>query len=369
MNLYYPTTQPVIAPNIMVRKRRVLPVQGDVLVGSGARLDPDDVVARANILGTPITVDVADALGVRPKALKLPPGERVAEGDILAERRMVLGKRLQARSPISGTYNGYDPATGLASVTPDAVNLEARAWIRGIVAEEIPYRGVVIETPAALVRGIVGIGGEQHGALQVAVGGPTSELLPDQITAVLSHAVVLGGGTITAAALQRAVENNVRAIIVGSIPDAELRAFLGYPNGLHIWSAEQPPPLTLIVVDGFGRLPMNARAWELLTSFNGQEVAVDGTTCLRDGLARPEVIVPLSGAKDTAPYETTAPPLAVRSLVRLIAPPYLGRIARVTALSQGRQALPSGLTAHAAAIQLPDKTTVWVPITNLEVLE
>ena len=32
--------------------------------------------------------------------------------------------------------------------------------------------------------------------------------------------------------LRRAVEHNVRAMIVGSIPEAELRAFLGYTDGL-----------------------------------------------------------------------------------------------------------------------------------------
>jgi hypothetical protein len=243
----------------------------------------------------------------------------------------------------------------------------------------------VIDTPAAVVRGIVGVGREQHGVLQVAVTDPTEELLPDQITPRFAYGIILGGGTTTAETLRRAVEQNARAVIVGSIPEAELRAFLGYPNGVRGWTLGSvgwqfppphvsaapvdPPPLTVIVIEGFGRMPMAAKAWELLASFDGQEVAVDGTTKLRDGLTRPEIIIPLSRAAGTAPYETTAPALAVRSLVRLITAPYLGQTGRVLNLSSGKQPIASGLNAVAAEVQLSDGTTFWVPTADLEVLE
>jgi hypothetical protein len=221
--------------------------------------------------------------------------------------------------------------------------------------------------------------------LQVAVADATEELLPDQITARLAYAIVLGGGTTTAATLQRAVEHRVRAIIVGSIPEGELRAFLGYPGGLQGWRlgytgwdfpppqiSAQPvafPPLTIILIEGFGRLPMTTKAWELLAAHDGEEVAVDGTTRLRGGLARPEIIVPLPRATGVLPYESTAPPLKPRALVRLIAPPYLAQTARVLALSQGKQPLDSGLSTNAAHVELRDGRQVWVPLADLEVIE
>ncbi|HUS15547.1 MAG TPA: hypothetical protein VM536_11095 [Chloroflexia bacterium] len=389
MSLYFPTNQPTIAPNIMVRKQRRLPVAGDILVRLGARVEPDDVVARASMPGTPQTVEIAGPLAVKPKAatklLSKKVGDRVSEGEVLATRRQGIGKRTTVKSPVGGTLTAYDAATGLATITPDSTTFELAAHLDGIVTEHIPYRGVVIDTPAAVVRGIAGVGGEQHGVLQVAVTDPTEELLPDQITARLAYAIVLGGGTTTAAALQRAVEHSVRAVIVGSMPEEELRAFLGYTEGLRSWAlgrtgwafppphvSPRPvalPPLTVILVEGFGRLPMAAKAWELLASFDGQEVAVDGTTQLRNGLTRPEIIVPLSRATGVAPYDTTAPPLGVRSLVRLIASPYLGQTARVVTLSGGRQPISSGLNTPAVEVQFADGTGVWVPVANLEVLE
>jgi hypothetical protein len=262
---------------------------------------------------------------------------------------------------------------------------ELLAGLRGIVTEHIPGRGVVIDTPAAMVRGIVGVGGEQHGVLQVAVAEATEELLPDQISARLSYAIVLGGGTTTAATLERALNHNVRAIIVGSMPEAELRAFLGYTDGLHGWqlgvtgwefpppagghSGPPLPPLTIILTEGFGRVPMAAKAWELLAGHDGEEVTVDGTTRLRGGLIRPEILVPLPRATGVVPYESVAPPLRARALVRLIAPSYLGQTGRVHALSQGKQALDSGLSASAAQVDLRDGRQVWIPLTDLEVIE
>jgi len=389
VSLYYPTTQPTIAANIMVRKQRRLPVAGNILVRIGARVEPDDVVARATIPGTPQIVEIATPLGIRPKdggkLLAKPVGALVAAGDILATRRQGLSKRLTVKSPVAGTLTAYDPMSGRATITPDSSTFDLPAYINGVVTEHLPYRGVTIDTPAALVRGIVGVGGEKHGVLQVAVTDAGEELVADQVTARFAYAIVLGGGPTTAAALQRAVEHNVRAVIVGSIPEAELRAFLGYADGLRGWSlgrlgwefppphiSPQPiawPPLTVIVVEGLGRMPMTARAWELLASFDGQEVAVDGTTRLRGGLARPEIIVPLSRAAGVAPFETPTPPLRVRSLVRLIAPPYLGQIAHVLTLSQGKQPVASGINTTAVEVQIQGETPLWVPTANVEVLE
>lgn len=389
MSLYYPTRQPTIAPNIMVRKQRRLPVAGDILVRIGSRVEPDDIVARASIPGTPLTVDVAGPLGVKPKGgqrlLARPVGSTFAAGDVLASRRQGLARRLTVKSPVAGTLTGYDAATGQATVTPASTNFELQAYIDGVVTEHLPYRGVVIDTPAAVVRGIVGVGGERHGVLQVAVADPAEELMPDQISARYAYAIVLGGGTTSAETLRRAVEHNVRAMIVGSIPEAELRAFLGYSDGLRGWTlgrtgwdfpppaagmgAPAAPPLTLIVVEGFGRVPMAGKAWELLAAHDGGEVAVDGTTRLREGLVRPEIILPLPRASGVAPFETTAPAIGVRSLVRLIAPPYLGRVGRVLSVSQGKQPVPSGINTNAAEVQLPDGATTWVPLADLEVLE
>jgi hypothetical protein len=389
MSLYYPTPETPIAPSVLVRKERRLPVAGDVLVRVGSRVEPDDTVAQALLPDPPITLNLAQLLGTRPKGLTRrlakPIGANLDEGDVIISRRRGL-RAVPVKSPVAGTLRSYDEATGEAVIQPGGTMFSLPAHIKGLVTEHIPYRGVVIETPAAVVRGILGFGGEQHGVLKVAVSDENEELLPDQIDPRLTYASVLGGSTTTAAALQKAVENGVRAIIIGSIQEAELRAFLGYLEGLHGWSlgrtgwmfpppvpaATPPPPpkLTLIVTEGFGRVPMTRRAFELLAAYDSQEVAVDGTTRLRNGLTRPEVIVPLSRATTVRPASKTPPPVAVGSTVRLLDSSHLGTVTKVVALAQGRQQVDSGLNVPAAQVSLPDSGgRLWVPLVNLEVLE
>lgn len=387
MSLYYPTTQPIIAPSIMVRRRRVLPSPGDVVARIGQRVAPDDVVARANLPSLQEPVNIAGPLQVKPAAgaryLSKPIGATVEAGEVIATRGRGLRGRLTVKSPVAGTLSAYDAGSGQAIVTTGGAAFEIHALMHGVVTEHLAYQGVIIDTPAALVQGIFGLGGPQHGVLQVAVADPAQELTPDQITARLAYSIVLGGGTTTAATLQRAVEHNVRALIIGSIPEAELREFLGYPDGLKGWTLGRlgwdfPPPrlgqeveapLTLVVIEGFGRAPMTAKAWELLAAFDGQEVTVDGTTRTRNGLARPEVLISLPRTAGVAPYETTAPPVGLHALVRLIAPPYLGQTGRVITMSPGKQPIASGLSVNAAEVELTDGSTLWAPLANLEALE
>ncbi len=389
MSLYYPTPEAPIAASVLVRKERRLPVAGDVLVRVGSRVEPDDTVAQALLPDPPITLNLAQLLGTRPKGLTKrlakPIGANLDAGDVIISRRQGLRSQ-QVKSPVAGTLRSYDESTGEAIIQPGGTMFRLPAHLRGLITEQIPYRGVFIETPAAVVRGILGIGGEQHGVLKVAVSDENEELLPDQIDPRLTYAVVLGGSTTTAAALQKAIENGVRAIIIGSIMEAELRAFLGYLDGLHGWemgrtgwmfpppvpAAVLPPPpkLTLIITEGFGRVPMTRRAFELLAAYDSQEVAVDGTTRLRNGLARPEVIVPLGRTTTVRPASKIAAPVVVGSTVRLLDPKHLGTVTKVIALAQGRQQVDSGLNVPAAQVTLPDGGgRLWSPLVNLEVLE
>src|SRR4051794_28617464 len=107
MSLYYPTRQPSITPNILVRKERLLPVAGDVLVRTGTRVEPDDIVASALVPQPPVIVDLARLLDETPartaKLLARQPGQDVEAGDVLASRRGLFSMAGQVKSPVSGT--------------------------------------------------------------------------------------------------------------------------------------------------------------------------------------------------------------------------------------------------------------------------
>ncbi len=419
MSFYYPTKQPSIAMTTLVRLDRRLPFAGEVTVRLGARVEPDDVVARTLIPGKPMEIDLTAVLGVNAKAaaklIRRRPGEQVQIGDTIAGKRSI-GAR-QVRAPAAAVFSSYDEKTGLATLTPMGEMYELDAHLKGIVMEVFANMGVSIETPAAIVRGIWGMGGERHGVLKLLVTGNDEELTPELIDAKSTYAVLVGGSFVTAAALRNCVQNRVRGVIVGSMPAEELRAFLldtytpaaymagasevDWPLGRLGWQFPPPPvfpglipdaapqntptamvlnrqgrtadaPFTLIVTEGFGRMPMSERAFELLAAADGQEVAISGTTRLRGGLARPEVIIPLPRSsvqgRDLSASQQ-ALPIHVGSLARVLSGSHLGRIGKVSAIPPRPQLLPSGILARAAELTLSDGSRALLPLLDVEVLE
>lgn len=391
MSLYYPIPQPTIANNILVRRERRLPVPGEVLVRAGQRVEPSDVVARGAIAAEPVRVDIAADLDMTPAAatrrIMVGPGQQVERGSVLAQKAG-FGSRA-SRSPVTGTFSGYDPATGTGQVVTEAEPLTLQAHLKGIVTDLIPYYGAVVETPAILIRGIFGVGQEQHGVLKVMVSSEDETLTADMVDARATYAIVLGGADVSADALRRMIELGARGLITGSIRSVELANFLGYSQaggwrlglgGVHSNGWDFPPPnpgiaspvppdFVLIITEGFGSVPMSPRTFEILAAHDGQEIAIDGSTRLRGGLARPEIIIPLARTTAVKWLEEQSARLAVGKTVRLLVSDYLGQVAQISGLPVGPRATRSGVVAPVADVQLPGGQHLRLPAVDLEVLE
>ncbi|MGA7731306.1 MAG: hypothetical protein WCD37_08540 [Chloroflexia bacterium] len=388
---YYPIPQPTIATNILLRRERRLPVPGEVLVRAGARVEPGDVVAQSTLASEPVSVDIATDLDLSPQAtarrLLVSAGTQVERGGLLAQRAGT-GSRT-SRAPVAGTFTSYDPATGVGLITTPAEPVSVRAHLKGIVTDLIPYYGAIVETPANLVRGIFGVGGEQHGVLKVAVTAEDEPITQDRLDARLAYSIVLGGSDVDAGALRKLIELGARGVIVGSIRASELASFLGYggPNAWRMGVAEGeskgwdfppprpegewsvPPDFVLIVTEGFGFAPMSKRVFEMIAAYDGQEIAVDGTTRLRGGLSRPEIIIPLARTTAVRRPEEIGPRLAVGSMVRLLSQGYLGQTAQVIELPKGPRAAQSVVISQAADVQMASGQQMRVPVVDLEVVE
>jgi hypothetical protein len=394
LSLYYPIPQPTIATNILVRRERRLPVPGQVLVKAGQRVEPVDVIAQSTLSAEPVKVDIAADLDLSRAAaarrLVVSGGAQVEQGQVLAEKGGI-GSRV-SRSPVAGTFIGYDPATGMGTITTPAEPVTLQAHLKGIVTDIIPYYGAVVETPATLIRGIFGVGGEQHGVLKVITVGNDERVVPEIIDAKVTYAIVLGGSEVTADALRRMIELGARGVIVGSIRARELADFLGYPDGgaTSAWmmgastvgsngwvfppaaprqASPVPPDFVMVIMEGFGSVPMCPRTFELLAEHDGQEIAIDGTTRLRGGLARPEIIVPLARTTAVRWLEESGPKLEVGTQVRLLSPAYLGQAGQVVGLPVGPRSAQSGVVAPVADVALAGGQRLRVPLVDIEVLE
>ena len=163
----------------MVRKRRLLPLQGEVLVSEGQRVEPDTVMARAELPGAVHPVNVVGRLGIRPEEIKdymlKGEGERIEQDEPLAETRpwIKLFKTV-CRAPVSGTVENISPVTGQVLLREPPRRVELLAYISGCVVEVLPGEGAVVTCRAALVQGIFGVAGECAGELRVPVEGPGS---------------------------------------------------------------------------------------------------------------------------------------------------------------------------------------------------
>jgi hypothetical protein len=378
MTVYNPEGVPPLISAGLARIERLLPYPGEVLFSPGRRVEPEDVVATTLMPAPPHIINVARALSITPgdvyRAMRREKGVKIGAGEVLARSGRLFGRRCVA--PVSGEITDIDTETGYVTIVPDPVEQELSAGVRGVVTEIFPNRGVAIETLAAQVYGAFGLGADQTGVLRLLVTDPSDTVQPEQIDTRSAYAIIIGGAAISAAALRRAVLEQVRGVIVGGIEEHELRQFLEWagaerwPEALPPWSLPEARvtadlKLTLVLTEGFGMRPMNEAIFGLLSSLDRQEALIEGRTSLRAPLRRPRVIVPLSRG---TPGELPSPALRPGATVRLLDDAHLGRTGSIRALSATPRALVSGVGLPAVHVHLEDGSDLWLPRTCVEVL-
>jgi len=362
-----------VTPHAVLRRERRLPLKGQVLVRQGDHVGPQDVVARTELPGIVQVINLAARLGVDhekvPGTLVKPVGADVRAGETVAEARGLMGlSRRVVTAPADGFIESVSPVTGQLLLREPAVPVEVSAYVRGTVAEVIPCEGVVVEARGALLQGIFGVGGESWGTVAIAVEGPDAELTPVRLRPEHRGHVVVGGACVTYEALMRARELGVSAVVVGGIDDLDLRRLLGRDLGVAI-TGNEPIGITVVLTEGFGRIRMADRSWELLAARAGRLASVSGATQIRAGVLRPEVVVPEPEEHGPAGAEAADGALAVGSLVRVIREPWFGAVGRVAELPAGLHRLETEARVRVAVVDLiKGGGRAIVPRANVEVI-
>ncbi|MBS7620365.1 hypothetical protein KEJ21_06965, partial [Candidatus Bathyarchaeota archaeon] len=268
--------------SIKVLKTRTLPIPGEVVVEKGNSVEYDTIVARATAPGNPTIIKASDLLNILPE--NLPPfilkkeGEQVKKGEIIAKYTPFWGliKRF-VYSPVDGIIESISDETGQIIVREPPIPVEINAYIPGNVVEVLPSRGVIIETNAAYIQGIFGVGGERHGKLIVAADSNDDILTEKEVPPDYKGKIIVGGSLVTFEALKRAEEIGVKGIIVGGVQGVDINNFLGYEIGVAI-TGHEDINTTIIVTEGFGKMSMSKSVYDLLKEFEGYEVSINGTT-------------------------------------------------------------------------------------------
>jgi len=359
--------------SMTVSKTRRLPILGDVYVEAGDKVDYDTVVARTQISGDPEIVKTAMLLGVEPEDLPRymtkKVGDKVAEDDVIAAYNAFFGLiKKRVASPIDGTIETISDVTGQVIVRGLPIPVEVEAYIPGKAVEVLPREGAVIETNAAFIQGIFGIGGEIQGKIKTAVDSPDEELTAGHITPEDKGRVLIGGSMVTMEALRKSVEIGVSCIVSGGVRHDDVTTFMGEEIGVAITGQEEVG-LTLIITEGFGKMRMSQRTFDLLKRFEGYMASVNGATQIRAGVMRPEIIVPHEEGFEQASADELAAGMVPGTPVRIIRKPYFGAIGKVVSLPVELQQLESESYVRVLDVEFEDGTIVTVPRANVEIIE
>jgi hypothetical protein len=353
---YYPSLTQVI-PLATIRRERILPVAGEVLVNMGARVESTSLVARAEVPGRYHIFNVAQTLGVSPDAaakyIRVKERQPVRAGHVIAGRRVSLAMVPRViRTPADGVVAAVGGGRVLLKSVGEPV--EVRAHLPGTVSNVMPKMGVLIETVGALVQGVWGIGRESFGVLKVLAKQPGQALRARSIDVACHGAVLVGGSTMDQAALQQALELQVRGIVIGSLDPT-------------LVEAAQEVPFPIIATEGLGQAPMAAPLFNLLRTNDGREAAISGYTQPRWGAIRPEIIIPLP-ARGASPPAAVGAPLEVGDQVRVIGGPAMGTVGTVRHLPISPWPLETGARVRGAVVAVEKEEEQFVPFFNLELL-
>jgi hypothetical protein len=364
-----------VTEKILITKKRILPLKGEVVVKVGDKVTPDTVVARTNLPGNVEPINVANILGLPPEDVPehmlRKEGERVKENEVIAKSKSFFGLfSSECRSKAEGTVESISSITGQVLIRGNPIPVEIKAYLEGEVVEVFPKEGVSVSTWGSFIQGIFGIGGETHGEIKIVTKDNTEILTDTLINKECAGKVIVGGSLVTSLAIKKAVSTGVKGIVVGGFDDKDLREFLGYDLGVAITGSEELG-ITLVVTEGFGQINMAERTFNLLKSKQGKKACINGATQIRAGVIRPEVVIPyiddIHKKIETEAFENIG--LDIGSPIRVIRQPHFGRLGKVVGLPSPLQKLESESSARVLEVEFEDKTRAIIPRANVEMLE
>jgi len=344
-----------VLPLTTIRRQRVLPLPGRIIVDLNQRVRSRDIIAEAELTPRHVFVDVAKTLGIDirevARYITRDKDERVEKGEVIAGPVGITRRTVKA--PGDGRIVAIADGKVLYALQSDPFLLVA--GIPGDVVHSDGMTSVTIETTGALIQGVWGNDKKDFGVMRIIGEGPRDRLLTDQLDIGLRGAVLVAGMCDHPAPLYQASELAIRGLILGGL-SAELIPIV------------ENLPYPVVVLEGFGPVPMSPPAFELLSTSRGREAALDAHTPEPYDVQQPEVIIPLPVVNPVElPEEIINLTPGVR--VRATNPPHQGVVGIVERLIPRAVSYPSGILAKSAVVDLDIFGRTNVPLANLEVLQ
>jgi hypothetical protein len=212
----------------------------------------------------------------------------------------------------------------------------------------------VVETNGALIQGFWGNGRFDFGLVQSKLENPADTLTTKNINVSLRGTIVLGGHCEDINVLQKASDVPIRGLIISSMPARLIPTArqMSYP---------------IIVLEGFGKFPLNPISYNLLTTHENREITVNAEVFDSYTGQRPEVVIPLPTSRELD-LPMLLEEFSEGQSVRILRAPYQCRTGSLDLLYNEPVEFPSGIRAQGALVSLENGESVQVPLANLEVV-
>ncbi len=343
-----------ILPVTLISRTRILPIRGKVLVHPGQRVNPTDVIAEARQPGQHLLVDIRRGLGLSAKKdfapfLERRVGDKLQKGDVIAQSKGLFARIVS--SPVDAEIISILNGKVLLEMPGGTISL--KAGIPGVVSEVLTEYGAEIETNGMLIQGVWGNRGIDQGVLLNLASDPADELTAARLDVSMRGAVVLCGHCSQPEALQAAAELPLRGLVLGSMT-------------ANLLPAANKSSIPIMLLEGFGNIPINAAAFKLLSSNEKRDITVFAQPWNRTTGERPELIITLpTDAAEAAQLTDVTPGLTAR----INSMPHAGKIVTLVKVQEGLSALPNKLRAPSVLVRMEDNEQIVVPLANLDILK
>lgn len=137
----------------------------------------------------------------------------------------------------------------------DTIRQRLTAGVGGEVVKLLPGKAVLIKTSAVIVRGVIGKGDDDEGEIRIAADHD-APIEPSSVDAGCAGDVLVGGFVPALEVFKKAEAAGARGIVCGG---ADFSAF-------------QKSNLPTLLIEGFGRPPLNRRVFEFLKKVEGRHI-------------------------------------------------------------------------------------------------
>lgn len=322
-----------------------------VSVRAGAEIKPDEVIGLRRGALTAVRVPVTRPLHRQPdeveEVLIVRPGERVDVEQPLA----VVESGGAVLAPLAGLVLAASHRDGTLLLAPLGPEESVIGHVRGKV-RSVEEGAVVVEVPAARLRGVGGSGEAVHGELVVGVSSPGDELRAAAIDTSATGKILVGGSRASAETLTRARAMGVAGIVLGGVLDKELRDFEAIQRRRRE-AGGMTGAFGILLVEGFGKVGIDPQLFAWFRAHSGRVASLFGA----DGLLY---------VYDAAPLPWRRPLARVGERVIAHRRPFQGRGGVLVALLDDLHAAQSGIPTRMALVRFEDGRLAPVPLANIE---